>query len=82
MTDGARIAYTTVDSGPALIFVQPFSHLVLEWEERVRDFWEIIGQYHTVVRYDGHGCGLRSQQERLFARLPDLSGARLNSRGG
>jgi pimeloyl-ACP methyl ester carboxylesterase len=58
--DGARIAYATVGSGPVLAVASwAPSHLGLEWEEpRVRDFWETIGQHHTVVRYDKHGCGL------------------------
>jgi hypothetical protein len=51
--DGARIAYATAGTGPALIFAQWACHLELEWQEpRVRDFWEIIGQHHMVVRYD------------------------------
>src|SRR5215467_10126960 len=58
--DGARIAYATVGSGPALVVSRhAVSHLGLEWEEpRVRDFWETIGRHHLIVRYDKHGCGL------------------------
>jgi len=67
-TDGARIAYATVGTGPALIFAQPFSHLVLEWEEpRVRDFWERVGRHHMVVRYDTHGCGLSDRNRSDFS---------------
>jgi pimeloyl-ACP methyl ester carboxylesterase len=67
-TDGARIAYATVGSGPALIFAQPISHLELEWEEpRVRDFWEAIGRDHIVVRYDNHGCGLSDPKRTDFS---------------
>ncbi len=49
--DGARIAYATVGTGPALVVAEPrFSHLGLEWEEpRVRDFWETIANHHMVV---------------------------------
>ena len=68
-TDGARIAYATVGTGPALIVI-PFSpcHLGLDWEEpRVRDFWETIGQHHTVVRYDKHGCGLSDRNRTDFS---------------
>src|SRR5215469_7944151 len=67
--DGARIAYATVGTGPALV-VAPFapSHLGLEWEEpRVRDFWETIGRHHLVVRYDKHGCGLSDRNRTDFS---------------
>ena len=66
--DGARIAYATVGTGPALIFAQWVSHLELEWEEpRVRDFWETIGHHHTVVRYDKQGCGLSDRNRTDFS---------------
>jgi pimeloyl-ACP methyl ester carboxylesterase len=66
--DGARIAYATVGTGPALIFVQWGSHLELEWEEpRVREFWETIGQHHMIVRYDRHGCGLSDRNRSDFS---------------
>jgi pimeloyl-ACP methyl ester carboxylesterase len=66
--DGARIAYATVGTGPALIFAQWISHLELEWEEpRVRDFWETIGRHHMVVRYDRHGCGLSDRNRSDFS---------------
>src|ERR1700676_4602055 len=66
--DGARIAYATAGTGPALIFAQWVSHLELEWEEpRVRDFWETIGHHHTVVRYDKQGCGLSDRNRTDFS---------------
>src|ERR1700745_175922 len=66
--DGARIAYATVGTGPALIFAQWISHLELEWEEpRVSDFWESIGRHHKVVRYDRHGCGLSDRNRSDFS---------------
>src|SRR5258708_23350934 len=70
--DGARIAYATVGTGPALIFAQWVSHLELEWEEpRVRDFWETIGRHHissattstAVVCPIGTGPTFRSTQK-------------------
>jgi len=67
--DGARIAYATVGSGPALV-VAPWapSHLGLEWEEpRVRNFWETIGNHHLIVRYDKHGCGLSDRNRTDFS---------------
>src|SRR5260370_41658264 len=67
--DGARIAYATVGTGPALLVGSSGpSHLGLEWEEpRFRDFWETIGQHHTVVRYDRHGCGLSDRNRSDFS---------------
>src|SRR5262249_49093232 len=67
--DGARIAYATVGSGPALVVSQHNpSHLGVEWEEpRVRNFWETLGRYHLVVRYDKHGCGLSDRNRTDFS---------------
>jgi pimeloyl-ACP methyl ester carboxylesterase len=67
--DDVRIAYATVGTGPALVVASYAPcHLGLEWEEpRVRDFWETIGQHHTVVRYDKHGCGLSDRNRTDFS---------------
>jgi pimeloyl-ACP methyl ester carboxylesterase len=68
-TDGARIAYATLGTGPALVVV-PYApcHLGLEWEgPRVRDFWEAIGRHHLVVRYDKHGFGLSDRNRTDFS---------------
>jgi pimeloyl-ACP methyl ester carboxylesterase len=67
--DGARIAYATVGTGPALVVSNHApSHLGLEWEEpRVRDFWEIFGRHHLVVRYDKLGCGLSDRNRTDFS---------------
>jgi pimeloyl-ACP methyl ester carboxylesterase len=73
-TDGVRIAYATVGTGPALVVV-PFApcHLELEWEEpRVRGFWEAVGQRHMVVRSDKHGCGLSDRNRTDFSLDPDV----------
>jgi pimeloyl-ACP methyl ester carboxylesterase len=66
--DGARIAYATVGTGPALIFAQWASHLELAWEEpRIREFWETIGEHRTVVRYDITGSGLSDRNRTDFS---------------
>jgi pimeloyl-ACP methyl ester carboxylesterase len=56
-------------SGPALVVASAgLSHLELEWDEpRVRNFWEAIGQHHTVVRYDRQGCGLSDRDRAEFS---------------
>ena len=66
---GVRIAYATVGTGPPLVIASPgISHLELDWEEpRIRNFWETIGQHHTVVRYDRHGCGLSDRNRSDFS---------------
>jgi hypothetical protein len=58
--DGARIAYATVGTGPAVVVASAgISHLELEWEEpRVREFW---GDYRPA----SHGRALR--QARLWS---------------
>ena len=66
--DGARIAYATVGTGPALIFAQWIAHLEVEWEEpRVRHFWETIGRHHMVIRYDKQGSGLSDRKRTDFS---------------
>jgi pimeloyl-ACP methyl ester carboxylesterase len=67
--DGARIAYATVGSGPALVVCQHApSHIGLEWEEpRVRAFWKAIGRNHLVIRYDKQGCGLSDRNRTDFS---------------
>jgi pimeloyl-ACP methyl ester carboxylesterase len=65
--DGVRIAYATVGTGPALIFIQANSHLGLEWDQpRFREFWGTIGRHHMVIRYDILGCGLSNRDRTDF----------------
>lgn len=57
---GARIAYTTVGQGPALL-VPPawISHLELLWQDPAyRAFIRPLTAVRTVVQYDRPGCGL------------------------
>jgi len=63
---GARIAYSALGSGPAIVRTPPWiSHLDLEWKiPQFRTFIERLTPHHTVVRYDSHGCGL-SDRNRL-----------------
>jgi pimeloyl-ACP methyl ester carboxylesterase len=59
-TDGARIAYSTVGSGPPLVKAANWlNHLEYEWESPVWKHWtEAISRHHQFVRYDERGCGL------------------------
>jgi len=58
--DGARIAYSTVGSGPPLVWTGSWlTHLELDWNGPVWCHWiSALAEQHTVVRYDTRGCGL------------------------
>lgn len=57
---GARIAYTTLGEGPALVVVPPWvTNLgALDRLSGFRRFHELIGAHHRVVLYDRWGTGL------------------------
>lgn len=76
-SDGVRIAYSVIGSGPVLVRVLGhFTHLEIEWEwPDLRHFWERLAERFTVVRYDGRGIGLSDRYAGEFteeARLHDL----------
>lgn len=58
--DGARIAYATSGSGPALVRAGNWlTHLELDWHNPVWQHWlETLSRDHTLVRYDLRGSGL------------------------
>ncbi|HUP25680.1 MAG TPA: alpha/beta hydrolase, partial [Thermoanaerobaculia bacterium] len=58
------IAYWVRGNGP--VFVQtplvPYSHIEMEWQNRHLQRWyELVGEFATVVRYDGRNTGLSSR---------------------
>lgn len=59
-TDGGRIAYAMVGSGPPLTMGGWWvSHLELDWARPdFRAFVEALATRRTVIRYDSLGCGL------------------------
>lgn len=67
-SDGVRLAYCVVGSGPLIVRVLGhFTHLEMEWEwPDLRRFWEHLAEKHTVVRYDGRGIGLSDPYARDF----------------
>jgi len=78
-SDGARIAYTVIGSGPPLVImpVLPGTHLEMDWQLPDRQEWYTrLAQSFTLVRYDGRGAGL-SQREvhdlSLESQLADLT---------
>ncbi len=77
-SDGVSIAYSTMGSGPTLVFlpVLPLSHLQVEWQmPGMREFIEAFAATHQIVRFDARGLGLsdRGESDRtLDAHLRDL----------
>jgi pimeloyl-ACP methyl ester carboxylesterase/DNA-binding winged helix-turn-helix (wHTH) protein len=59
-SDGARIAYSAVGSGPPLAKTANWlSHIEYEWDSPVWRHWiHEIAQHHLLVRWDERGCGL------------------------
>ena len=62
---GARVAYATVGSGPALLLSALWiSHVELEWRfEEFRAFISALARRRTVIRYDRLGTGLSDRPE-------------------
>ena len=72
------IAYWTHGEGPVLVVTPlvPYSHIEMEWQNPHFQAWyRELGEFVTVVRYDGRGTGL-SQREvndvSLEAGIRDL----------
>jgi pimeloyl-ACP methyl ester carboxylesterase/DNA-binding winged helix-turn-helix (wHTH) protein len=59
-SDGVRIAYSAVGSGPPLAKTANWlSHIEYEWESPVWRHWiREIARHHLLVRWDERGCGL------------------------
>lgn len=59
-SDGVRLAYATVGSGPPLMKAANWlSHLEFDWGSPIWRHWiEALSRHRTYVRYDTRGCGL------------------------
>jgi pimeloyl-ACP methyl ester carboxylesterase/DNA-binding SARP family transcriptional activator len=59
-TDGVRIAYATVGSGPPLVKTANWmNHLEFDWESPIwRHVFHALSRENTFVRYDSRGNGL------------------------
>jgi pimeloyl-ACP methyl ester carboxylesterase/tetratricopeptide (TPR) repeat protein len=68
-SDGARIAYATVGSGPPLVKAANWlSHLEFDSNSPVWRHWiRELSRFHTLVRYDERGCGLSDWQVDEFS---------------
>lgn len=62
--DGTRIALAKSGSGPPLVRAAHWiSHLNLDWDSPLWEPWmSLLGHHHTLVRYDGRGCGLSDRE--------------------
>jgi len=76
--DDVSIAYWTFGEGPVLVVTPlvPYSHIEMEWQNPyIRRWYQRLGEFVTVVRYDGRGTGL-SQRDvgdvSLEASVRDL----------
>jgi pimeloyl-ACP methyl ester carboxylesterase len=67
-SDGVRIAYSVIGTGPLFVRVLGhFTHLEIEWSRPdLRRFWEQLSENFTVVRYDGRGIGLSERFDGEF----------------
>jgi pimeloyl-ACP methyl ester carboxylesterase/DNA-binding CsgD family transcriptional regulator len=59
-SDGVRIAYATVGSGPPILKAPNWlTHLEYEWQSPVwRHWWQELSRDHTLIRFDQRGSGL------------------------
>jgi pimeloyl-ACP methyl ester carboxylesterase/DNA-binding SARP family transcriptional activator len=76
-SDGVRIAYATVGSGPPLVKTANWmNHLEFDWESPVwRHVFRALSSEHTFIRYDSRGNGLSdwdAQDLTLDAFVKDL----------
>src|SRR5215831_2873798 len=72
--NGARIAYSIIGEGPALLQVGPrIGHLTFEWGVApVKRFYEALGRQVSLIRYDSLGCGLSDWERPEFSLESEL----------
>ena len=65
---GANVAYAVHGGGPPLVIPAWWvSHLELDWQQSsFRDFFNALGEHHTVIRYDRPGVGLSDRTRASF----------------
>ena len=68
-SDGTRLAYATVGSGPPLVRAAHWiTHLDYDWQSPVWRHWLAgLARQHTLVRYDERGCGLSDHDVADFS---------------
>jgi pimeloyl-ACP methyl ester carboxylesterase len=67
-TNGQSVAYAIHGSGPFLLVPAWWvSHLELDWQNPdFQNFFKLLAEKHTVVRYDRTGVGLSERQRSQF----------------
>ena len=51
--DGGSVAYSVIGEGPVLVYAQPYSHQLLDWQEPdMAAYYGALAEGHTLVRYD------------------------------
>jgi len=65
-SDGVRLAYATIGSGPPLVKASNWlTHLDFEWGSPIwRHWWSALSLHHRVVRYDERGNGMSQRDVR------------------
>jgi DNA-binding winged helix-turn-helix (wHTH) protein/pimeloyl-ACP methyl ester carboxylesterase len=68
-TDGTRIAYATVGTGPPLVRAAHWiTHLDYDWQSPVWRHWLVgLAQGRQFIRYDERGCGLSAHDVEDFS---------------
>jgi pimeloyl-ACP methyl ester carboxylesterase len=75
LPEGQKVAYSVHGSGPPLVFPASWvSHAERDWQEpRFRAFFEALGAYRTVVRWDRWGSGLSDRQRTTYELSDEVS---------
>jgi pimeloyl-ACP methyl ester carboxylesterase len=75
LPEGPRIAYSVHGSGPPLVCPASWvSHVERDWHEpRFRAFFEALGAFRTVVRWDRWGSGMSDRDRTTFELSDEVS---------
>jgi pimeloyl-ACP methyl ester carboxylesterase len=67
--DGTRVAFATGGAGPPLVRAAHWlSHLDFERDCPLWGPWlKFLARRHTLIRYDGRGCGLSDREAEDFS---------------
>ena len=73
--DGARIAYATLGQGPVMVIPPSYFATItpVKTLPEVRNFFNSLARYHTIVVYDQHGAGLSDRNRTVFTLESELS---------
>jgi len=71
---GARIAYATLGQGPAMVIPPSYLAVITPYKTmpEVRNYFDCLARYHTIVIYDQHGAGLSDRNRTVFTLESEL----------